>query len=825
MHMLVGLLPSTSGTLSIFDKKIRRARNSGKIGWCPQFDILYPELTIRQHIDLFLALRRSTKRVEDFVLLLQDLDLWRDVEKLTSRCSLGQRRKLSLVLSLLGDTQFVVIDEVSSGVDPTSKVSIWNVLKRHVQGRVVLLSTHFMDEADVLGKKVVIMNSGKVICEGSPVELKNRFVPFYRMSLTVAVGHLDHVQQTLANYRPPLDPTTIDTSATAGQVSLEVRIPTAHAQGVGDLILILEDAGCTVKVESASLEDVLLSIPSHDQEDLSSIDDILPDVQPRWRSSVWYLLRRNWLELVRDRKSLVLLLLVPMIFWVIPAIFAGVNAIALLDPSRSPPSRGTDACQSFIDENGWRRQPETTSPGDCCDASLLSSGDFLRCMLDRPQCVADDFANDVSVFDGECGDKWKACKYVPWFCNIDVCCDPTDFRSPYYVCQSEVVFHNRRFPRTHRDGLYGPVLKDAFWNARNKIRFNSHCSDFENLGLSGYIRAVVVAIHVALGWLLPMSLILASVVREREFETKFHLVLNGMSRRAFWAGTFIWHLGIKLVLTGVLSALLFAFRGPLSRHIGDAFGLMVLFCFASIPFIYVLSYWFSKVDRALIVFFSFTVLLIGAWIFSFVIYILDYYERRTDISEAYKQRRNMLRDAFSVFPPFALIDGLFSIQEEVYLDCVRNNVCDLKDIDFSKSSNYLLFTACVAPIIIMVAEHATTLSITMRNTLASRRSTYVNEPASDPTVYPLTTPMLSDKHSEVSAVDVSHVSRSFGRQQVLQRLNLRLNTGEIFGILGRNVSVRCLFYVWFLNVEPRALGNLRLSVWWQDSYIRAMGKS
>lgn len=779
MHMLVGLLPCSSGSLTVFDRKIRVARNQGKIGWCPQFDILYPELTIRQHIELFLALRTSHKSMADFQPMLEELDLWGDVEKATSLCSLGQRRKLSLVLSLLGDTQFVVIDEVSSGVDPTSKVSIWNVLKQHVQDRVVLLSTHFMDEADVLGKKVVIMSSGKVICQGSPVELKNRFVPFYRMTLTLTSASLHDVHHILASHNPPVLPEQVEADAlepksASGPAEIEVRIPTSQAQRLGDLIRALEHSGCAVKVESASLEDVLLSIP----RDADPADEAtnVADVHHRWRSPIAYLLRRSFLELIRDRKSLMLLFCVPLVFWVIPTIFAGVNAIALLDPSRSPPSHGADACQTYIDAHGWQHT------SDCCDARALSSEKLSRCLLTRPQCVDEKMAG----FDAECRRKWAACTKVPWFCDLDVCCNPGDFRSPYYVCQGEVRFTEGRFWRMG-GSLVGPRLREAFWNARNKVRFNSYCSDFENVGLSGYIRAVVVAIHVALGWVLPMSLILAQVVREREVQTKFHLLLNGVSRKAFWAATFVFHVAITASLTALMMILLSAYYGPIAMQLGNAFALALLFCAAVIPFIYIVSLCFRQVDRALIFFFSFNVLIIGAWIFSFVIYILAYYEGRHLLLEAYHRRREIIRDLFSSLPPFALIDALFSMQEAVYVQCVENEQCTDIQVDFRKSTRYLLLTLALAPLLLAIAENYTQLHARLRRFLGHWPET-IPSPSDSTSVHPLNNGEQLLRKENGTEIEAEEVRKKFGRKQVLCGVSVRISRGEIFGLLGRNVS-------------------------------------
>ena len=73
----------------------------------------------------------------------------------------------------------VLLDEPSSGMDPSARRLTWNVLKKYNPGRTILLTTHFMDEADVLGDVITIMASGKVVCAGSPLFLKTKLGNFF----------------------------------------------------------------------------------------------------------------------------------------------------------------------------------------------------------------------------------------------------------------------------------------------------------------------------------------------------------------------------------------------------------------------------------------------------------------------------------------------------------------------------------------------------------------------------------------------------------------------------------------------------------------------
>jgi ABC-type multidrug transport system ATPase subunit len=87
----------------------------------------------------------------------------------------GQKRKLCLAISLIGNARTVFLDEPTSGMDPHSRRSIWALLREQRQGRTIVLTTHFLDEAEILSDRIAIMAEGKLKCVGSPLFLKDHF--------------------------------------------------------------------------------------------------------------------------------------------------------------------------------------------------------------------------------------------------------------------------------------------------------------------------------------------------------------------------------------------------------------------------------------------------------------------------------------------------------------------------------------------------------------------------------------------------------------------------------------------------------------------------
>ena len=93
----------------------------------------------------------------------------------------GQKRKLSVAIALIGNSKIVILDEPTSGMDISARRKLWDMLKKYKQGRILILTTHYMDEADILGDRIAIMAEGEVQCIGSSLFLKNRFGVGYNL--------------------------------------------------------------------------------------------------------------------------------------------------------------------------------------------------------------------------------------------------------------------------------------------------------------------------------------------------------------------------------------------------------------------------------------------------------------------------------------------------------------------------------------------------------------------------------------------------------------------------------------------------------------------
>ncbi|KAH7462518.1 hypothetical protein KRP22_004939 [Phytophthora ramorum] len=187
ISMLTGVTPPTAGDATFhglsFREDIDEIRES--LGICFQHDVLYPELSVHDHLEFYARIKGYTggDLADEVTAKIREVGLVDKRDTITSALSGGMKRKLSVAISLLGDSSLVFLDEPTSGMDPYSRRSTWEILMDNRQNRVMVLTTHFMDEADILGDRIAIMGEGELRCCGSALYLKNQFGVGYNLTV------------------------------------------------------------------------------------------------------------------------------------------------------------------------------------------------------------------------------------------------------------------------------------------------------------------------------------------------------------------------------------------------------------------------------------------------------------------------------------------------------------------------------------------------------------------------------------------------------------------------------------------------------------------
>ncbi|KAI1430595.1 hypothetical protein GGR50DRAFT_190864 [Xylaria sp. CBS 124048] len=240
LDSIAGISKLTSGNITI--------DGTGGLGIAPQKNVLWDELTVQEHIYIFNRLKSpgnvaSKAEIEE---LVTAVDLAPKIDAKSKTLSGGQKRKLQLGMMLTGGSAVCCVDEVSSGIDPLSRRKIWDILLAERGKRTIIMTTHFLDEADLLADHIAILSKGTLRAQGSSVELKDRLGAGYRIHVFNARDIKESPEVPGVKRVVSFD--VISYLAPSSRLAAQV-IRTLEASGISDY-----------KFSSPTIEDVFLQV-------------------------------------------------------------------------------------------------------------------------------------------------------------------------------------------------------------------------------------------------------------------------------------------------------------------------------------------------------------------------------------------------------------------------------------------------------------------------------------------------------------------------------------------------------------------------------------
>ena len=252
VEMLEGLTRPDSGRAEVlgFDVSHQAAALKERIGVQLQTAALYPNLTVTEVLDLFGSFYRHRRAADD---LIATLDLGEKRAAQTRHLSGGQRQRLSVALALVNDPELIFFDEPTTGLDPAARRALWDVVDDlRKRGRTIVMTTHYLEEAETLCDRVAIMDHGKVLELGTVEELVSR--RFRERSVRFdAVAGLDEPQLRAL-------PAVTRVVHENGMVSLFTADVPATIGGLLAATEALHAEPANLMVRRATLEDVFLDL-------------------------------------------------------------------------------------------------------------------------------------------------------------------------------------------------------------------------------------------------------------------------------------------------------------------------------------------------------------------------------------------------------------------------------------------------------------------------------------------------------------------------------------------------------------------------------------
>nr|XP_027802042.1 ATP-binding cassette sub-family A member 6-like [Marmota flaviventris] len=195
IRMIAGITKPTAGQVELRVgecKSFLGQQGDGMVkflGYCPQENVLWPTLTMKEHLEVYATVKGLQKEDAAIVIsrLVNAFNLYEQLNVPVQKLASGTTRKLCFVLSILGNSPILLLDEPSTGIDPTGQQQIWQAIQAAVKNteKSVLLTTHYLAEAEALCDRVAIMVSGRLRCIGSIQHLKRKFGKDYILELKV----------------------------------------------------------------------------------------------------------------------------------------------------------------------------------------------------------------------------------------------------------------------------------------------------------------------------------------------------------------------------------------------------------------------------------------------------------------------------------------------------------------------------------------------------------------------------------------------------------------------------------------------------------------
>jgi ABC-2 type transport system ATP-binding protein len=251
VEILEGFRAPTGGEVSVLGVDPAHADGAwrNRVGCVLQESNAEPGLTVRECLALYAGYYEAPRSIDETIALV---GLEEKADTMGELLSGGQRRRLDVALALIGDPELIFLDEPTTGFDPSARRAAWSVIDGlRALGKTVFLTTHYMDEAEVLADRIAVIAAGRIVAEGTPDTLGGRDQMAAHIRFTLPPG------TTAADLPPALRSLALDEG---DAVTLQTETPLAHVRELADWALARGSDLPDLDVRRPTLEDVYLEL-------------------------------------------------------------------------------------------------------------------------------------------------------------------------------------------------------------------------------------------------------------------------------------------------------------------------------------------------------------------------------------------------------------------------------------------------------------------------------------------------------------------------------------------------------------------------------------
>lgn len=618
ISVLTGLFGATSGEASGFGIDLLNNQDEARtmMGVCPQHNVLFPTLTPAEHFDIFCDFKGVPRenREQSIMKCLESVDLNSQRDMQSKNLSGGQQRKVSVGIAMLGDSKIVLLDEPTSGMDPTARRRLWDLLKNNKEGKIIILTTHYMEEADILGDRIAIMVHGDAQCCGSSLFLKRKF----------GVGYNITIDKTTQHHAPQIDsfitskiPGAIKLSEVSSEISYQ--LPNAAIGRFKDFFTEMDEKKAELEIKSygigvTTLEEVFIKVGDginkaeryentsiNANPDQKKNDDycLVDESVKGWSLTflqLYAMFIMRFKTTMRECRVLFLEIFYPTVLIVLSSVILALstgdyNTMYALSLNKIPNPQTV-----FFSYNGKINNGESVAK-NLFDTYFNDDDKFATSYTGAPYPGDRDLYNEIVNLDGQFFEKSKDLvdkSYISLYLR-----DKIITTNPKTVTYDIMVFLDPTQPEISGYAVQGTitaVLRDFLVDP--DISFKIKRGSFPKTKLDGSIIRIVLTMLTVFSFSIALGIITSSIAgnicKERADSLKHQQIVSGGSMLSYWFSNYVIDL-IKFSIPGLAFIIIvMAFNLQIAYY-----WLFDILCILSIlPFTYILTFVFQKENVA-----------------------------------------------------------------------------------------------------------------------------------------------------------------------------------------------------------------------------------
>uniref|UniRef100_A0A8C0N4H2 ABC transporter domain-containing protein n=1 Tax=Canis lupus familiaris TaxID=9615 RepID=A0A8C0N4H2_CANLF len=608
MSILTGLTLPTSGKVYIngydISKDMNHVRNN--LGFCPQDDILFAELTVSEHLYFYCVIKGVPPEIRPTEVnkMLTSFGLLEKHDAIAKSLSGGMKRKLSIIIALIGGSKVVILDEPTSGMDPVSRRFTWNVLQQYKHDRTILLTTHHMDEADVLGDRIAIMVKGSLCCCGSSIFLKRIYGVGYHI-IIVKEPHCD-VEQITRLVEQHVPDARLETNVAA---ELSFILPKKHTDRFTGLLTDLEKSQEKLGIGSfgvsiTTMEEVFLNTENNEAFQTLSLKDKNRRENMNQNMNVPRSFERSYSPTSSEHSNIMFntgwslncqqfyamfikramfswrnwSLILMQILGFLGIVYFLMKGIEIIR-TKTEPAREMD-----LEQYG-----QTIVP-----LSIAVDSDFTRNLTKNLEILLKAKKQKLQEVKGDLTEYLGQSQECIYSCIIALSFQPTRRQTEVTIWFNNQAYHSPPLSLTVLDNIIFMALSGP--NA--SITVSNKPQPLNALGTLN-----IVALNLFFGMSIFVSSFCLLTVTERITKAKHIQFVSGVSATNFWLSALLWDFLIFFIACCLLM-MVFLLSGldALTKNYRflDTLFIFMLFGWAVIPFTYLISFLFSSHTSAYI---------------------------------------------------------------------------------------------------------------------------------------------------------------------------------------------------------------------------------